>query len=264
MARLRTPWITFLKENLIIVNILSMILLLLFWFFITFKGWINEIFLPRPQQIINVLIELIQSKEIFHDIYISLFRVALGFLLGAGMAIPLGLLMGWYRMFQGFVDPIIEFFRPIPPLAFIPLAILWFGIGEESKIFVIWLGTFFPILINVITGIREVEPVLIKAAYTLGARDRNIFFEVCLPASLPFILAGLRIGLATGWTCLVAAELIAARSGLGFLIADARRYFRTDIVMLGIIIIGVIGILLDRLLRFMERRLTEWQERYVE
>jgi NitT/TauT family transport system permease protein len=263
MAHPKNQLITYLKEHLVVINVLSLVLLLFFWFLITSMGLVNEIFLPRPQQIIKVLFDLIQSKKLFYDIYASLFRVAMGFLMGAGMAIPLGLLMGWYRIFQGFMDPVIEFFRPIPPLAFIPLAILWFGIGEESKVFVIWLGTFFPILINVIAGIREVDPILIKAAYTLGARDRNIFFEVCLPASFPFILAGLRIGLATGWTCLVAAELIAARSGIGFMIADARRYFRTDIVMLGIIIIGLIGILLDRLLRIVEKKVTAWQERFV-
>jgi len=263
MAHPKTQWIAYLKEHLIVINIFSLVVLLLFWFLITSIGLVNEIFLPRPQQIIKVLFDLIQSKKLFIDIYVSLLRVGMGFIMGAGMAIPLGLLMGWYRIFQGFMDPIIEFFRPIPPLAFIPLAILWFGIGEESKVFVIWLGTFFPILINVIAGIREVDPILIKAAYTLGAKDRNIFFEVCLPASFPFILAGLRIGLATGWTCLVAAELIAARSGIGFMIADARRYFRTDIVMLGIIIIGLIGIFLDRLLRIVEKKATAWQERFV-
>jgi NitT/TauT family transport system permease protein len=263
----REQWkklITYLKDNIFIVNIFSLVLFLLLWFFVTSQEYVNKLFLPEPQQIILVLIDMLKSRELLHNIYVSLIRVALGFAIGAGMAIPLGLLMGWYRIFQGFVDPIIEFFRPIPPLAFIPLAILWFGIGEESKIFVIWLGTFFPILINVIAGIREVDPVLIKAAYTLGAKDRHIFFEVCLPASLPFILAGLRIGLATGWTCLVAAELIAARAGLGFMIADARRYFRTDIVMLGIVVIGVIGILLDRILRIIETKLTDWQERYAD
>jgi ABC-type nitrate/sulfonate/bicarbonate transport system permease component len=239
-------------------------MLIVIWTVISISGTVDPALLPPPSVVASTFYDLARTGDLIVNISVSVERVIGGFLLGAVMALPLGIAMGWQKKVGAFFYPLIELMRPIPPLAFIPLAILWFGIGETSKIFVIWLGTFFPILINTITGVRNVEPILIRAARTLGANDRQIFRKVVLQSACPYILAGFRIGMANGWTCVVAAELIASASGLGYMIEDATRFFRIDIVIVGILIISAIGISLDLVLRQTEKRLTRWMEHIAE
>jgi ABC-type nitrate/sulfonate/bicarbonate transport system permease component len=177
------------------------------------------------------------------------------------VAIPLGIVCGWSRLLRDMLTPVIETVRPIPPLAWIPLAILWFGIGLRSAAFIIFLGCFFPILLSTISGVLSVDPVLISAAKTLGATPRQIFYKVLLPGATPSIFTGLRIGLGIGWMTLVAAEFTGVKSGygLGYMIMTARDIQRPDLVIAGMAVIGFTGFLLDTVLRRLETRTLRWR-----
>jgi NitT/TauT family transport system permease protein/taurine transport system permease protein len=176
----------------------------------------------------------------------------------ASVAIPLGIIMGCFKWVNEQVDPIIEILRPIPPIAWIPLSILWFGVGNTQNQFIIFLGIFFPILLNTIDAVKNIEPNLIRAARCLGARGLNVITRVVLRAALPQIVTGIRIGLGVGWMALVAAELVGANSGLGFLINDARTVLRTDFILDGMLSIGIIGLTIDRVIRYSAKKLMPW------
>jgi ABC-type nitrate/sulfonate/bicarbonate transport system permease component len=178
--------------------------------------------------------------------------------LWASISIPIGIAMGWFRIVDEQLDAIMEMLRPIPPLAWIPLSILWFGIGDAQNQFIIFLGIFFPILLNTINGVKGIEPNLIRAARCLGASETQILWRIVVKAALPQIFTGIRIGLGVGWMALVAAELVGANSGLGFLINDARTVLRTDYIIVGMASIGVIGLLLDQVIREIGRRMLPW------
>jgi ABC-type nitrate/sulfonate/bicarbonate transport system permease component len=213
--------------------------------------------LPPPTVILQAAWDLIVSGELFRHLRDSLKREAVAFL-WATTSIPIGIAMGWWRLVHDQVDPLIEMLRPVPPLAWIPLSILWFGIGDTQNQFIIFLGIFFPILLNTIAGVKGVEPNLIRAARCLGANDWNILSRVVLKAALPQIVTGIRIGLGVGWMALVAAELVGANSGLGFLINDARTVLRTDYVIVGMATIGLVGLLIDWCIRMLMRRILPW------
>lgn len=213
--------------------------------------------LPPPTKVAAAAWELISSGELFRHLLDSLRREFVAFLWSL-CAIPLGVAMGWWKGFNEQFDPLIEVLRPIPPLAWIPLSILWFGIGDVQNQFIIFLGIFFPILLNTITGVKGVEPSLVRAARCLGSSEWVVLTKVVLRAALPQIITGVRIGLGVGWMALVAAELVGASSGLGFLINDARTLLRTDIVIVGMITIGLVGLLLDVLIREICARLLPW------
>jgi ABC-type nitrate/sulfonate/bicarbonate transport system permease component len=166
--------------------------------------------------------------------------------------------MGWSKTINDQVDPLIEVLRPVPPLAWIPLSILWFGIGDVQNQFIIFLGMFFPILLNTIAGVKNIEPNIIRAAQCLGASEPRILRRIVLRAALPQIITGIRVGLGVGWMALVAAELVGANSGLGFLINDARTLLRTDVVIVGMITIGIVGLIIDRTIRVIGRRTMPW------
>ena len=213
--------------------------------------------LPPPTAVAGAAWELIVSGELFRHMFDSLRREFVAFL-WALVAIPLGVAMGWWKGFNEQVDSLVEMLRPIPPLAWIPLSILWFGISDVQNQFIIFLGIFFPILLNTITGVKGVEPNLVRAARCLGSSEWTVLTQVVMRAALPQIVTGIRIGLGVGWMALVAAELVGASSGLGFLINDARTILRTDIVIVGMITIGVVGLLLDVAIRRLAGRLLPW------
>ena len=194
-----------------------------------------------------------------HHLRASLTREFVAFL-WALVAIPLGVAMAWWKGFENQVDPLVEMLRPVPPLAWIPLSILWFGIGDTQNEFIIFLGCFFPILINTVAGVKGVEPTLVRAARCLGANEAHVLWRVVLRAALPSIITGIRVGLGVGWMALVAAELVGASSGLGFLINDARTVLRTDYVIVGMATIGLVGLLIDRVIRALVRRLLPWAQ----
>ncbi|BCJ46418.1 ABC transporter permease [Actinoplanes ianthinogenes] len=216
--------------------------------------------IPAPVVVLNRAIELIEDGTLGADILASLRRVLIGFGLGVGLAVPIGFLMGWYAPVRALIEPWIQFFRTIPPLALIPLAIVLMGIEETPKIFVIFLAAFLSCVIATLQGVLTVDRTLINAARVLGARDHTILARVVIPASSPFILVGMRIGLGSSWATLVAAELIAAQQGLGYRMQSAQLYYDLPTIFVGLLTIGVLGLLMDRVLLLAERRLTSWQE----
>jgi len=214
--------------------------------------------LPPPSRVLAEGWRVLASGDLLAHIGHSLVRVLGGFAIAAVIAIPLGIAIGLWEWIEDAADPVMEFLRPIPPIAWIPLGILWFGIGDAQNMFIILLGAFFPILLNTIAGVRRVDRTLVWGALTLGGRRHQIVREIVLPSALPLILTGLRIGLGVGWMALVAAELVAARSGLGFMIQSARYAFVTERVILGMVVIGALGLAMDRVIRGVERHLTPW------
>jgi ABC-type nitrate/sulfonate/bicarbonate transport system permease component len=215
----------------------------------------NVAILPPPQLTLATLWDLILSGELAKHTLASLSRVVSAWGISTLVAVPLGLAMARSRTFERLLDPVIELFRPISPLAWIPLAILWFGIGETGKVFIIFVATFFPILLNTVSGVKGVDPVLIRAGRVLGCNNEaTLFWRVILPAAMPTIIVGLRIAFGTGWAAIIAAELVAAQSGLGYLIADGMEILRSDLVLAGMIAIGVLGVLIDSVFRFIGKQ----------
>ncbi|MGW3316429.1 ABC transporter permease [Streptomyces fungicidicus] len=217
--------------------------------------------LPTPPEVVSRAGTLIEDGTLGEDVLASLTRVLIGFALGTAAAVPVGFLMGWYGIARGLMEPWIQFFRTVPPLAIIPLAVVVMGIDETPKIFVIFLAAFLACVISTFQGVVNVDRTLINAARVLGAKDAVIFARVVVPASTPFILVGMRVGLGSAWATLVAAELIAAQEGLGYRMQNAQLYYDLPTIFVGLISIGILGLLMDRILLLAERKLTGWQER---
>lgn len=241
------------------LNVVSVILGIAIWQLLALIPKVN-VFLASPPETVKAFIDQVQRGSMFVDIGYSLFRVICGFSLGLIVAIPIAFLMGWYPKFSGLVEPWIQFFRTIPPIALIPLVIVALGIGESAKIIVIFFASFLVMVVTIYQGVKTVDVTLIKAARVLGGKDRDIFFKVIVPASTPYILVAIRLGLAASLTTLIAAELTGAQVGLGEMIQSASIYFRMDVVILGIVVIGILGFTLDKIVLFLERKLTGWQE----
>lgn len=216
--------------------------------------------IPTPIDVAVSFWEGILDGSLWGHTVASLLRVLSGFLLGVLLAIPAGFLMGWYWLARGLFEPWVQFFRTIPPLALIPLVIVILGIGENARIFVIFLASFLSCVLAVFQGVRNVDVTLINAARVLGAKDRTIFARVVIPASTPFIFVGTRVALGASWATLVASELVAAPTGLGRMMQSASQFLQTDRIVVGIIIIGILGFAMDRLILLAEKRLTSWQE----
>jgi ABC-type nitrate/sulfonate/bicarbonate transport system permease component len=216
---------------------------------------VKPVILPPIDRVLRSALELLQDRVLVPSVLASLFRVNAGFLLAALTAVPLGIALGRSRRWFTLCEPLIESFRFVIPFAWIPLAVLWFGTSELGKLFIIWYAGFFLILLHTIAGVRGVDPDLVKAARTLGAGEGVIFRKVVLPAAMPATMTGLRIGFAASWIALIAAEMVAARSGLGYLIMDARELLQTDIVVVGMAVIAVIGATYNGLFALVQRRL---------
>ena len=214
--------------------------------------------IPPPSEVFMAAIASARSGELWGHVIASSERVLIAWGLVVVTGVPLGIAMGWWSRFNRYVNPLIELVRPIPPLAWIPISILWFGIGLTQNLFIIMIGVFFPVLLNTIHGVRGIDPVLIRAARNLGAPPGKLLMKVVLKGALPEIFTGVRIGLGVAWMVLVAAELVAATSGLGFMIQDARNFLRTDIIFMGMFMIGFMGILMDVVLRFVGRPMLAW------
>ncbi len=255
---------SFLKN---INKILFPLALIILWQLLSTSGILPANRIPSPLEIILALKELFvmglpQGKVLYNHCLFSLVRVLGGFLAAAAVAIPLGILLGRSKRLHEMFIPLIEIIRPVPPLAWIPLSILWFGIGLKSAVFIIFLGCFFPIILSTISGVLSVDKVLIDAAKTLGAEESDIFYKVLLPGSFPSIYTGLRIGMGIGWMTLVAAEFTGVKSGygVGYMIMTARDIQRPDFILAGMVTIGLIGFMLDLLLRLCEKRALRWRE----
>lgn len=250
------------EVSLLLISSLSVASLVLLWWGVTRAGLIEPLFLPSPQAVAQrgwqLLNEGYMGASLWQHLGASLGRIGLGLLAALFTAIPLGIAIGRNRIARGIFDPLIEFYRPIPPLAYLPLIVIWCGIGELSKVLLIYLAIFAPIAIATATGVRTVDPTKLRAAQSLGATQAQLIRHVILPSALPEILTGIRIGLGVGWSTLVAAELIAATSGLGFMVQSAAQFLVTDVVILGILIIAVIACTLEVGLRALQRKLVPW------
>jgi ABC-type nitrate/sulfonate/bicarbonate transport system permease component len=219
-----------------------------------------DVMLPPPTAVFSAAKELAERGMLMTQVVDSLKRVLLAVGTASVIGIPLGLAMGWSPRFRSVVDPLLEFIRPIPPLAWIPLSILWFGIGDTQIVYIIFLAAFFPIVLNSMAGARDVDTYLVRAGESLGARPREVFSTIVLPAALPNIFTGVRVGLGIGWMALVAGELVAAPTGLGYMINNARTVFRSDYILLGMVLIGVLGLLLDFVMRRAALLVMPWHK----
>ena len=237
--------------------------LLFAWWLASHLRWLPAVLLPTPEEVLRKLAVLVtdgfDDATLGQHLAASLSRIAIAFLLAVVTAIPAGLLTATNRIVRGALDPLIEFYRPIPPLAYLPLMVIWFGIGELSKILLIYLTIFAPLAIATASGAGRVAKSRLQAAASLGATRFQLLRHVVLPSALPDILTGVRISLGAGWSTLVAAELIAATRGLGFMVYSASRFLVTDVVLAGIIVIGAIALLLEIGLRRLQKKLTPWQ-----
>lgn len=216
--------------------------------------------LPPPTEILSAGAQLMREGSLQRDIMASLQRVFMALGVAALIGLPLGLLIGMSKRMAWFFEPIISFFRPIPPLAWIPLSIVWLGVSESQNVFIIFLGAFFPILLNSVQGVRQVDAQLVRAAKTLGASPLSIALTVLIPGALPSIFVGFRVGTGIAWMALVAGEIVAASSGLGYLIMQGRMLFRPDFIIVGMVVIGLIGLALDFVLRVAQKGIMRWEQ----
>jgi ABC-type nitrate/sulfonate/bicarbonate transport system permease component len=239
-------------------KLISPLLLLMIWELITRKGWIPAWFLPVPTEVFQTLFDMVISGELLHHAAISLGRAISGYAMAALVGVGLGLLIAWSRIAEDFFDPLIELIRPLSTFALIPIFFLWFGIGNASKIMIIFKSCFFPIVLNTIAGIKGVDKKLIMAARSLGADGRQMWTRVLLPSAMPMIITGMRISTAIAMMALVGVEMLSSDSGLGFLVIDAQRTFDTERVFAGIVVLALLGFSLDRLARKIQARILSW------
>ena len=244
------------------ISLLTLVALLAIWWAVTATGVIEPLFLPPPSAVLQKAWLLATTgymdSTLWQHLAASLSRIGLGLGFAVLTAVPVGIAIGANRVARGILDPLIEFYRPIPPLAYLPLIVIWCGIGELSKVLLIYLALFAPIAIATATGVRTVDPAKLRAAQSLGASRAQLIRHVILPSALPDILTGVRIGLGVGWSTLVAAELIAATSGLGFMVQSAAQFLVTDVVVLGILVIALIAFAMEMGLRALQRKLVPW------
>ena len=236
---------------------------LLLWYGVRLSGFVNDALIPAPQQVVARFVDLLLHHGLLYDIFASAGRVALGVTLGILAAVPIGFLIGWYRPARSFADPLINFFRALPPIALIPLVIVYFGVDEVAKLVILFYAAFFSGVIVMYEGVSQIAPIYIRVAQTLGASEFETFLKVIIPLTLPHILTALRVALGVTWATLVASELIAAQRGLGATIQNASTYFLLDVIYVGIICIGCIALIMDTLLRRLSAWLLAWQDRAV-
>ena len=250
-------------------------LVLVLWQGVAQFGWVNPQVLPSPVAVVEKWIAYLLplqpydpaasgwlawavSGELITDSIGSLYRVVVGFVIGAGLALPIGLAMGAKPRVYDWLNPLVQLLRPIPPIAYIPLSILWFGLGNPPAVFLIALGAFFPVLMNTIAGVRQVDGIYLRAARNLGASGGTMFLRVILPAAVPYILSGVRIGIGTAFIVVIVSEMIAVNNGLGFRILEAREYFWSDKIIAGMISIGLIGLAIDVGMNKLNNHLLRW------
>ncbi|MCD8214846.1 MAG: ABC transporter permease [Clostridiales bacterium] len=241
----------------------TVVLIFLLWISVTNLGNVSETIIPSPQSVIEAFVKIIKDgykgHTLIEHIATSMRRLIIAYALVVVTAVPLGLLSGYNSKIRAILEPVIEFYRPLPPLAYYTILVLWMGIDESSKLALLYLAGFAPIYIACVSGVLRIKEDYINGAYTLGANKRQIFFYVIFPAALTDIFTGLRTALGVEYTTLVAAEMVAATAGMGWLVLDASNYLRSDIVFMGVIIMGITGILLDKIIRSVEAKVVHWK-----
>ena len=230
--------------------------IIIFWYVITGGLHLVESYvLPSPVDVLYSAINILQSGKLVQNTVDTLFKVFAGLILASVVAIPLGILMGWYQTLEDLCSFIISILRPIPPVAWIPFSILWFGIGTVPAVFIIFMGCVFPILVYTLDGVKRTDKVLIESAQTLGANDWNVLKKVILPSAVPYIVSGLKVGVGIALMCTISAEMIGSSSGLGYMILTATNLFDTGTTVVGMLVIGLIGLVLDYVFGLAQKRI---------
>jgi len=242
-----------------LLGTLSMLVFLALWELVVSAGLVNPLFTSSPSRIVVAAIEMFADESFYAHLEVSATEFFSGFALAIVIGVPLGILMGWYSRVNAILEPFVSALYATPRIALLPLVVIWFGIGIASKVAIVFLGAIFPILVNMITGVRTVEADFVKVARSFGATDRQMFLTVVLPSAVPMLLTGLRLGLGHALVGIVVGEMYGATQGLGYLIAVAGARFQTDRVMVGIILIAALGVALTELLRAIERRFERWR-----
>lgn len=251
------------RGALLAISWLVPLLVVLMWEALARTGALSPQVLPAPSRVVAKAVELIRDGRLLSDLGVSLLRAAVGFVIGGAIGFALGTAVGFSRLAEAVFDRSIQMVRAIPFLALLPLVIVWFGVDEGGKIFLVSLGVMFPIYINTVLGIRQVDPKLVELGRVAGLDDWQLVRRIILPGALPSILAGVRYALAVAWLALVVAETIATTRGIGFLAMDAREFLQTDVIILTIVIYAAIGVLSDAVARALERRWLSWHPNYV-
>ncbi len=238
------------------------VLLIVIWQVCAQIGWLSSRVLPAPTAVIQAAIQLASTGELVRNVYVSAVRALIGFAIGGVIGFAFGLLNGTFRVFEQLFDTSIQMLRNIPHLALIPLVILWFGIGDQGRIFLVAIGVLFPIYINTFHGIRTVDQGLLEMGRVYGLRPWELFWQIILPSALPSILVGVRFALGIMWLTLIVAETIAADSGIGYMAMNAREFLQTDVVVFSILLYALLGKLADAIARLLEARLLQWHPSY--
>ncbi|ANY63296.1 ABC transporter permease [Comamonas aquatica] len=242
------------------LSVLSLLAFLLAWELICRLGFVAPIFLPPPSQVFARASSMTEQGTLAWHVLASARRVMVGFLAAVIVAIPLGIWLGTSRIARAIFDPVVSFLRPLPSMSWIPLSLLWFGITETQKYSIVFMGSFVPALLYVMEATRSIDPLLVRAARNLGANRWQVMREVLLPGCLPQIISGMKIILGLSWTCVISAELVAAKEGLGFMIMNGKEFFQTDTVVLGMVLISFTVLATDLVVRALERWLLDWQQ----
>lgn len=253
------------QQMYMMLSVTDVAVFLLIWEIVSDTGIANSRYLAAPSTILKLFITKLTDPNpdgavLGVNILASLQVSLTGFFLAIIIGIPLGLLMGWYGGFESFIRPIFELIRPIPPVSWIPLTIVWLGIGLPAKAFIVFFSAFVPCVINAYTGIKQTSPVLINFAKTCGASNFTIFWKIGIPSSMTMVFAGVRVALGNAWATLVAAEMLAASSGLGYMILMGRQFARPDLILLGIVVIGIIGVIFTAILSKVENKVLGWKK----
>lgn len=248
------------KKNYLLLAIVAFLVLIGVWTLVTELGLLDAIFLPKPMQVVQYYISAIQDGSLWENTKISVYRILLGFIYAVILGIPVGILMGSFKKVEAVIRPLCEFIRYMPVPAFVPLIMVWVGIGENAKITVIFIGTFFQLVLMVADDAMSVPDDLINAGYTLGCGTAKTIFKILIPAMLPRLMETLRMMVGWAWTYLVSAELVAANSGLGYTILKSQRFLATDAIFGGILLIGLLGLVTDRIFAMINKKLFHWVE----
>lgn len=245
-----------------LISIISVVVILVVWYIATANEWVNPKLIPSPQKVLEAFITTVtdgyKGKTLMEHFGESMLRMFKAFGIAIVTAVPLGLASGFSSKIRAALDPIIEFYRPLPPLAYYTLLVLALGIGDESKIALLYLACFAPIYISCVSAVVKIKQDYINSAYTVGANKLQVITHVIFPSCLPDMFVGLRTAIGVAYTTLVAAEMVAANSGIGWMVLDAKNWFRNDIIFVGIIVMGLTGILIDAVLRLAEKKLVPW------
>lgn len=248
------------KKKYALFAVIAFAAVIALWTLASVSGLVKEIFLPNPLKVLKYYGTAILDGSLWENTKISVYRITLGFVFAVILGIPIGILMGCFKKIEAFIRPLCEFIRYMPVPAFVPLIMVWVGIGESAKITVIFIGTFFQLVLMVADDAMSVPDDLINAGYTLGTSTPQTIFKIIIPSMLPRLMETLRMMIGWAWTYLVSAELVAANSGLGYTILKSQRFLKTDAIFAGIVLIGLLGLVTDRIFALINKKLFPWAE----